>query len=88
MVYSSRKGTWDFEKITFGLVGSVGIKKLLNEHISLTTNLGYELDLTDADKGPIIHTNNTERWEPRSSYNYRFRLSLGIQYHLINDRNK
>ena len=71
-----------YSKTLVGLVGSIGLKYFIADKFSITSNLRYEYDLTDADNLSYYKTDN---WKP--VHNFRLGLEIGIQYHFsIGDR--
>lgn len=62
-----------YKDFLFGIIGSVGIKKIFNENWSYTSDLRYELDFTHAD-------DKIWRSEFSEAKNFRIGLVVGIQY--------
>ncbi|MGI0107494.1 outer membrane beta-barrel protein [Salinimicrobium sp. WS361] len=74
---------WHFEKITFGLIGSIGLKKFLSSNFSASAGVGYGFDLTNADDRPLF-TADPEiqpEWEAKATHNLRVGIEIGVQYH-------
>lgn len=64
------------------MVGSIGLKYFIANKFSISSNIRYEYDITDADNNGYY---KTEDWKP--VHNFRLGLELGIQYHFsIGDR--
>lgn len=65
-----------YKESLFGVIGSIGFKYFVSNRISLSSNLRYEYDLTDADKTNLKVVNG------RPTHNFRIGLELGFQYNL------
>ncbi|GHA22952.1 hypothetical protein GCM10007103_00010 [Salinimicrobium marinum] len=80
---SKSASEWIFEKDVVGLIGGAGIKKFLSNNFSVTANLRYEFDLTNADAYPLLRKdlNDEPNWEAKKTHHYRIGLEFGIQYH-------
>lgn len=72
--YYSGKGIF-YNETLFGIIGSVGLKYFISNKFSLSSNLRYEYDLSDADNTVYY---KIENW--RSVHNFRIGLELGLQY--------
>jgi hypothetical protein len=63
-----------YNESLFGIIGSFGVKCFITNRISLSSNLRYEYDLTDADKTYLKEVDG------RPTHNFRMGLELGFQY--------
>jgi hypothetical protein len=58
----------------FGVIGSIGLKGILSEKFSYSTNLRYEYDFTNPDKLQYYSNPN------KNLHNFRIGLEFGFQY--------
>ena len=70
-----------FNKNLFGIIGSVGIKGILSERFTYSTNLRYEYDFTKAENNTQLHSLQYIESGTDPANNFRLGLELGVQYH-------
>ena len=66
---------WIYKKTLYGIVGSVGLKDVISNKISLSANLRYEYDFASADNVAYYLGGSSD------TKNFRIGFELGLQYH-------